>query len=108
MEKENRQHYTVEVKDGKVTSILVEREGDKYYRELYKRYPVGMELPLTEVLFEHYVRALCDEGIMKLEEFYCTICNTDPHYAEIVKKVYKKYIKSVIFKTRIHQDAFWG
>ena len=107
---EVRKVYTIEFDEhnGLLTSILVEEEGG-FGRWLYKREPKGMELPLTDKIFEEAVEVFLDNGIFNIDELYEKLLNPgDECYAYLVRKAYKAYIKKYVFRTKLHQDAFWS
>ena len=101
-------NFTFEIDDdGMLFSILVEVEGT-FRRCLYKRNPAGMELALTDNIFEEAVNAIFDNGIVETEELYREISGTDEYYANLMRKAYKKYLKTTVLNTSIHQDTFWN
>ena len=100
--------YTVEFDDNDMlTSILVEEEGG-FGRWLYKRNPQGMELPLTDTIFEETVEVFLDNGIFEANNMYENLRVHDEYYAKLMKKFYKKYLKKYVLTSSLHQDAFWG
>lgn len=100
--------YTFEIDDnGMLNSILVEVEGT-FRRSLYKRNPAGMELALTDDIFDEAVNAIFDKGIVYTEDLYREIRDADEYYATLMRKAYKNYLRAIVLKTSIHQDAFWN
>ena len=108
MNQEVEKCYTVELDDnGMVTSILVEQvEG--VGRWLYKRNPQQMELPLTDAIFKEAAEAFIDSGIFDADDLYVRLRAHDEYYANLMKKVYKKYLKKYVIETSLHRDAFWS
>ena len=100
-------YYTVEFADnGMVASILVE-EG-KFGRWLYKREPEGMELPLTDAIFEETVNAFFENDIFQADDLYVSLRAHDEYYANLMKKVFKKYFKKFMYESSLLRDALWG
>ena len=101
--------YTVNFSDdGMLESILVEEDGG-FGRWMYKRTPKGMELPLTDHIFEETVEAFLDDGgILEANELYKILRKQDKYYADLMLKAYKTYIKLYVLNSNLHQDAFWG
>ena len=112
MAKENQEVtklYSVNFEDnGMLESVLVEEE-EGFGRWMYKRTPKGMELPLTDDIFEETVEAfLNDGGILEANELYKILRKQDEYYADLMLKAYKTYIKVYVLGSNLHQDAFWG
>lgn len=105
---EVEKRYTINLDDnGKLESILVEEERG-FGRWLYKREPKGMELPLTDAIFEETTEVYLDYGgFLAAEEVYNNLKVQDEYYANLMKKVYKQYLKRYVFESSLHQDAFW-
>ena len=100
--------YTVEFDDNDMlTSILVEEEGG-FGRWLYKRNPQGMELPMTDAIFEETAEVFFNNGIFETNDMYERLRNHDEYYANLMKKVYKNYLKRYVLTSSLHKDAFWG
>lgn len=99
--------YTIDFDDnGMLASILVE-EG-QFGRWLYKRNPQGMELHLTDAIFEETVEDFLHNGIFDADALYVSLRADDEYYANLMKKVYKKYIKKYVLESSLHRDALWG
>ena len=100
--------YTVEFDDNDmVTSILVE-EVEGFGRWLYKREPKGMELPLTDAIFEETVVVFLNSDIFEVDDMYVTLRAHDKYYANLMKKVFKKYFKKFMYESSLLRDAFFG
>jgi len=100
--------YTVEFDDNDmVTSILVE-EVEGFGRWLYKRNPQGMELHLTDAIFEETVWAFLDNGIFGADDLYVNLRAHDEYYANLMKKVFKKFFKKYTDESSLLRDALWG
>ena len=100
--------YTVKFDDnGMLESILEEEEGG-FGRWLYKRTPKGMELPLTDDVFEETVKKYLNDGICAANELYKILRRNDEYYADLMVRAYKMYVKLYVLNSNLHQDAFWG
>lgn len=100
--------YTVYLDDnGMLTSILVEEEGG-IGRWMYKREAKSMELHLTDAIFEKTVEACFNNGFCEADDLYQALKVNDEYYANLMKKVYKQYIRNHVLETSLHRDAFWG
>lgn len=74
-----------------------------------RRDPADKELLLTDEIFEEAVwDSINDTGIWTVEVLYGKIRDTDKHYASLMRKVYKEYLRKTVFDMKIHQDAFWS
>ena len=112
MANENRdvkKRYTIVYDDNDMwlICILVEEVGG-FGRWLYKRNPQGMELQLTDAIFEEVVNAALDNGIFEANQIYEKLRKHDKYYANLMKKSYKNYVKRCVLESSLHQDAFWG
>ena len=100
--------YTIEFDDkGMVVSILVEEVGG-FGRWLYKRNPQGMELQLTDAIFEETVEGFLKNDIFKTDDLYVTLRAHDKYYANLMKKVFKRYFKKFMYESSLLRDAFFG
>ena len=105
---EFRTEHTIQFDDnGMLESILVVEVG-RFGRWLYKRQPKGMELPLTDDIFEETVEAFLDKGMVEANKLYKKLRTNDQYYADLMLKAYKTYIKLYVLNSNLHQDAFWG
>ena len=107
--REVKKRYTIVYDDNDMwlISILVE-EVDGFGRWLYKRNPQGMELQLTDAIFEETVNVALDNGIFEANQIYEKLRKHDKYYASLMRKVYKKYLQEYVFVSSLHYDAFWG
>ena len=107
--REVNKRYTIVYDDNDMwlICILVEEVGG-FGRWLYKRNPQGMELQLTDAIFEETVNVALDNGIFEANQIYEKLRKHDKYYANLLKKVYKNYIKKYVITSSLHQDTFWG
>jgi len=106
--REVMKRYTVELDDnGMLESILVE-EYEGFGRWLYKRNPKGMELCLTDAFFEETIWEFLDNGIFEADDLYVNLRAHDQYYANLMKKVFKKFFKKYTDESSLLRDALWG
>ena len=110
MEDNNREVvliYSIELDDnGFLDSILIEEEGG-VGRWLYKRNPKGMELPLTDDIFRDAIVVYINNGIVETDDLYVKLRVNDEYYANLMRKVYKEFLRNYVLESNLHRDAFW-
>lgn len=98
--------YSIELDDnGFLDSVLIEEEGG-VGRWLYKRNPKGMELPLTDAIFRDAIVVYINDGIVETDDLYVTLRANDEYYANLMRKVYKEFLRSYVQGSSLLADAF--
>ena len=99
--------YSIELDDnGMLDSILVEEEGGTG-RWLYKRFPEGTELPLSDEIFREAILVYLNDGIFETDNLYVTLRVHDEYYADLMRKVYKEIIRLYVRESSLLADAFF-
>lgn len=83
--------YTINIKAGKVWSILVETQ-NSYERKFYQRGPVELGLVINDEIFEKAVLAIGQKNLVSWMELYDAIWADKTYGQEMIQKIFERHL----------------